>query len=65
MRSFDEDIYDEFVEGIVGYAEDIKVGNGLEGTDMGPQVSSDELDSTLNCTEIGQEEGAILEIGGT
>ena len=59
-----EDVYDEFVEGIVEYAEDIEVGNGLEGADMGPQVSESELDSTLDYIEIGQEEGATLETGG-
>ncbi|MFC7028248.1 aldehyde dehydrogenase family protein [Halomicroarcula sp. GCM10025324] len=59
-----EDVYDEFVEGVVAAAEDIEIGPGLDGADMGPHVSQDELDSTLEYVEIGQSEGATLETGG-
>ncbi|MFW5938379.1 MAG: aldehyde dehydrogenase family protein, partial [Halanaeroarchaeum sp.] len=58
------DVYDEFVEAVVERAAAIEPGNGLEGGDMGPQVSKDELESTLDYVEIGQEEGATLETGG-
>jgi aldehyde dehydrogenase (NAD+) len=59
-----EDIYDEFVEGVVAAAEAIEVGPGLEGAEMGPQVSESELDGTLEYVDIGVEEGATLETGG-
>lgn len=59
-----ESVYGDFVRGVVEYAEDIVVGPGLEGADMGPQVSEDELSSTLEYIEIGKEEGAKLETGG-
>ncbi len=59
-----EDVYDEFVDAIVEQAEGIEPGNGLEGGDMGPQVSKDELESTLDYVEVGQDEGATLETGG-
>ncbi|RDI70226.1 2,5-dioxovalerate dehydrogenase [Halopelagius longus] len=59
-----DDVYDEFVDGVVAAAEDIDVGPGLDGHDMGPQVSESELESTLEYVEIGQDEGATLETGG-
>jgi aldehyde dehydrogenase (NAD+) len=59
-----EDLLDEFVAGIVDYAEAIDVGPGLDGGEMGPQVSADELEGTLEYVETGVEEGATLETGG-
>ena len=59
-----EDVYDEFVDALVEYAESIEVGPGLEDPDMGPHVTGDELESTLNYIKIGREEGAELLAGG-
>jgi 2,5-dioxopentanoate dehydrogenase len=60
-----ESVYDEFVESVTEYAEGIQVGPGLdEDTDMGPQVSADELEGTMEYVEIGQSEGARLVTGG-
>ncbi|WP_276274103.1 aldehyde dehydrogenase family protein [Haloarcula litorea] len=59
-----EDVYDEFVEGVVAAAEEIEVGPGLDGAEMGPQVSESELDSTLEYVDVGVDEGATLETGG-
>jgi len=59
-----ESVYEEFVDGIVAYAEDIEIGPGLEEPDMGPHVSEEELDSTLDYVDVGQKEGATLETGG-
>jgi len=59
-----ESVHDEFVAGIVDYAEAIDVGPGLEGGEMGPQASRSELDGTLEYVETGSEEGATLETGG-
>jgi 2,5-dioxopentanoate dehydrogenase len=58
------DVYDEFVDGIVEYAESIEVGPGLEDPDMGPHVTEAELDSTLEYVDVGISEGATLETGG-
>ncbi|MFB6150852.1 MAG: aldehyde dehydrogenase family protein, partial [Haloarculaceae archaeon] len=58
------DVYDEFLEGIVDYAESIQVGPGTEDPDMGPQVNQAELDSTLEYVDVGESEGASLETGG-
>ena len=59
-----EDIYDEFVEGAVAAADAVEIGPGLDGAEMGPQVSESELDSTLEYVDIGVGEGATLETGG-
>jgi aldehyde dehydrogenase (NAD+) len=56
-------MYDEFVEGLVDYAENLEVGPGLEA-DIGPQVTAAERDGTLDYIEVGQDEGATLETGG-
>jgi aldehyde dehydrogenase (NAD+) len=59
-----EDVHDEFLDGIVAYADDLDVGPGLDDPDMGPHVSADELQSTLDYVRIGTDEGATLEAGG-
>lgn len=59
-----EDVYDEFVEGAVAAADAVEIGPGLDGAEMGPQVSEGELDSTLEYVDIGVGEGATLETGG-
>jgi len=58
------DLYDEFLDAVVEKAESLEVGPGLEDPDMGPQVSADELESTLESVEVGSAEGATLETGG-
>jgi len=60
-----EDVYDEFVEGIVDRAESIEVGPGLDGADMGPQASEGELSGTLDYIDVGETEGATLRTGGS
>lgn len=59
-----EDRYDAFIDAIVERAEAIDIGPGLEGADMGPQVSPDELESTLEYINIARDEGSTLETGG-
>jgi aldehyde dehydrogenase (NAD+) len=59
-----EAVSDEFLQGIVDYAERIDVGPGLEGGKMGPQVNPTELEGTLEYIDVGQQEGATLETGG-
>jgi len=60
----DESVADEFVEGIVAEAEDLDVGDGREGYDVGPQASQSELDGTLEYIDIAASEGATLATGG-
>jgi 2,5-dioxopentanoate dehydrogenase len=58
-----EDVYDEFCEGIVEYAESLNIGPGIDDPDMGPQVSQSELNETLEYVDIGQQDGAELLTG--
>ncbi|WP_313694990.1 aldehyde dehydrogenase family protein [Halorarum halobium] len=58
------DVYDEFVAGIVDYAESLSVGAGDEGNDMGPQISEGELEGTLDYVDVAKTEGATLATGG-
>jgi aldehyde dehydrogenase (NAD+) len=60
----DTDVYDEFLDGIVRYAQSIDIGNGLDDPDMGPHISQSEFESTLEYIDIGVSEGATLETGG-
>lgn len=60
-----EEIYEEFLENITKKAENIEVGKGLNDPDMGPQISEEDLEKTLKYIEIGKEEGAKLETGGS
>ncbi|WP_224337992.1 aldehyde dehydrogenase family protein [Haloprofundus halobius] len=59
-----EDVYDEFVDAVVDYAETIEVGDGSAGADMGPHVTESELEGTLDYVSVGIDEGATLETGG-
>ncbi|ELZ24211.1 Aldehyde Dehydrogenase [Halosimplex carlsbadense 2-9-1] len=58
------DVYDEFVEGIVEYAESIDIGPGVEDPGMGPHVTQSELESTLEYVDVAANEGATHETGG-
>jgi aldehyde dehydrogenase (NAD+) len=57
-------VHDAFVEGIVERAEAIEVGDGAAGAEMGPQVTADELEGTLEYVDIARQEGATLATGG-
>ncbi|MFB6198798.1 MAG: aldehyde dehydrogenase family protein [Halobacteriaceae archaeon] len=59
-----EGLYDDFVDQISEFAENIEVGYGLDGADMGPQVSESELNGTLDYIDVAKDEGATLETGG-
>lgn len=59
-----ETILDDFIDGIVNYAESLNIGPGLDGADMGPQVDENERTGTLDYIQIGEDEGATLLTGG-
>jgi aldehyde dehydrogenase (NAD+) len=60
----DERVADAFVEALAARAAKIRVGNGLEGADMGPAVDEAQLQTDLRYVEVGQGEGARLVRGG-
>jgi aldehyde dehydrogenase (NAD+) len=57
-------IADAFVERLAARAAKVRVGNGLEGAEMGPAVDATQLDTDLRYVEIGRGEGARLVHGG-
>jgi len=60
-----EKVYGAFLEQFVARAKALKVGDGLvDGTQMGPSVSEEQLATVRRYVEIGQREGARLACGG-
>lgn len=58
-------IHDEFVARVAEYGKTLKIGNGLDpATQIGPLVSSQQLDRVCHYMERGQQEGATLLSGG-
>lgn len=57
-----EEVYDGVVEAIAERANAIEIGPGDE-YEMGPQVSENELQSTLEYIDIAAEQGATLAAG--
>ncbi len=61
----DESVKDEFLDRFRTRAEKIKVGDPLDkATQMGPQVSCEQLDRIKNYVEIARGEGATVLVGG-
>ena len=61
----EEGIADRFAAALADAARNLKVGSGLEaGTQMGPAVSQDQLETDLKYIQIGRQEGARLLAGG-
>jgi len=60
-----QDIYDEFMARALGRIEAIKQGNPLDtDTQLGAQVSAQQLEKIASYVEIGRNEGAEVLIGG-
>ncbi|MPT47565.1 MAG: aldehyde dehydrogenase family protein [Sphingobium sp.] len=60
-----EDIHDQFVAGLVAFAEKLTVGDGTaDGTALGPLISAGQKERVLRYIEAGKAEGATLAAGG-
>jgi acyl-CoA reductase-like NAD-dependent aldehyde dehydrogenase len=58
-------IYKEFVDKLAGRAKKLRVGNGLdEKMDMGPNISTSQVETVQKYVKIGKDEGASLVCGG-
>ncbi len=58
-------IYEQFVEGVSEFAKGLRVGNSLDPeTQIGPLVSSEQLERVTGYLELGPEEGARTTAGG-
>ncbi len=61
----EQSIFDKVVDGIAERAKKIKLGPGFDPeTDMGPLVSTEQLDRVCNYLESGLSEGAEAVVGG-
>lgn len=59
-----EQVYDEFVERLIGHARNIRVGNGLDKVDMGPLAAKRELDRYQKILRRAAEQGLKVAFGG-
>ena len=60
-----ESIFDKVVEGVSDYAKSIKIGAGLNpGSEMGPLISSIQLDRVMNYIDAGTIDRARIVTGG-
>lgn len=58
-------IHDEFVERVAAFAGRLRVGDGMdERTELGPLVSSRQLDRVTGYLALGRQEGAAVVTGG-
>ncbi|QST00889.1 aldehyde dehydrogenase family protein [Pontibacillus sp. ALD_SL1] len=61
-----ESIYDRFMDSFIAKAQQIQIGDPLKPTtQMGPQVSLEQLNTIENYVAAGLDEGAKLATGGT
>jgi phenylacetaldehyde dehydrogenase len=61
----EQEIFDEVAEGVANIANKIKLGSGLDSdTEMGPLVSSTQLNRVCGYLESGYQEGAKAICGG-
>lgn len=61
----EQEIFDEVAEGVANIANKIKLGSGLDSdTEMGPLVSSIQLNRVCGYLESGYQEGAKAICGG-
>jgi betaine-aldehyde dehydrogenase len=58
------EIYSKFMERLVHYSRQIRVGNGLERVDMGPMASSRELSRYLKILDRAKAGAKVLTGGG-
>ena len=56
-----ENIYKEFVDGLVESIKKLKVGHALDkGTNMGPASNQSQYESNLNYVEVGKSEAKLI-----
>jgi len=61
-----ERVASAFSDGLIGRAEKLRLGNGLEATtDVGPVVNRPTLEKIERYMEIGRDEGAAVACGGS
>ena len=59
-----ESVYEPFVERLVHFARQVRIGNGLDRVDMGPLAAQRELDRYLAVLEQAKADGGRVLAGG-
>lgn len=59
-----EAVYAPFMERLVHYAKQVRIGNGLDKVDMGPLASKRELDRYTRLLDLAKSEGGRVLAGG-
>ena len=59
-----EAVHDAFVDGLVEMARDLRVGNGLERSEIGPLVTEEARDRVIRLVDDAVEKGATVACGG-
>jgi len=59
-----EAVYAPFMERLVHYARQVRIGNGLDKVDMGPLASKRELDRYTRLLDLAKSEGGRVLAGG-
>ena len=61
----EKSVFDKVIEGVAEHGKQIKLGPGMDlSTQMGPLVSSEQLDRVCGYLQSGRKEGAKAVIGG-
>ncbi len=61
----EEDVYDEFMEGLIERTSKLRIGDGIDPeNDVAPLSSQSQYDKVLEYIGVGAEEGAHLAYGG-
>jgi acyl-CoA reductase-like NAD-dependent aldehyde dehydrogenase len=59
-----ESVHDEFVDGLVEMARGLRIGNGLDDSEIGPLVSEAARDNVARLVDDAVEAGATVACGG-
>ncbi len=57
-------IHEQFTQMVIKRMEELKIGPGVQDSDLGPIVSRKQMDRVLSYVEIAREEGAVVRTGG-
>lgn len=61
-----QSIHEEFVERLAAFSKSLRLGNGMDpDVQLGPLISRKQLDRVMRYVDLGRQEGAKLEAGGT
>ena len=57
-------IHEQFTQMVIERMEQLRIGPGIQDSDLGPIVSRTQMDRVLRYVDIAREEGAVVRTGG-